>query len=369
MKKTLFIGLGVLIAGALVCTSLVGAGSRMMNLFSPLPQPPQLKSEEVDLGKSLFFDGRLSGDGTTSCASCHIPEKTYTDGEPLSAGYPNTLYFRNTPTLINAGFKKFLYWDGRLPGSDLPTVVRDHLSEAHFMQADGRLIIERLRQVPEYEETFKKVYGSEPSYGRILNALTAFVKSLMSEETPFDKYLNGDRKTLSDGAKRGFALFRRKAGCGRCHSGPLLTDEKFHRLGVPENPQIFEDPFRHITFRRFFKTLGVEGYASLREDVGLYAVTKEEKDRGLFKTPSLREVSRTSPYMHNGIFKSLEEVVNFYNKGAGSRDKDPLLKPLNLSDREKKDLVEFLGSLSSPERILDAPPFWDYQIRELGKNE
>ncbi len=368
MKKTLFIGLGILIGGALVCTTLVGAGSRMINLFGPLPQPPQLKSEEVELGKKLFFDGRLSGDGTTFCASCHIPEKAYTDGEPLSAGYPNTLYFRNTPTLINAGFKKFLYWDGRLPGNDLPTVIRDHLSEAHFMQADGRLIIERLRQVPEYEETFKKVYGGEPSYGKILNALSAFVKSLTSEEIPFDKYLNGDRKALSAGAERGLFLFKGKAGCNRCHAGPLLTDERFHRLGVPENPQIFEDPLRHITFRRFFKTLGVEGYASLRHDVGLYAITKEEKDRRLFKTPSLREVSRTSPYMHNGVFKSLEEIVSFYDKGDGSSDKDPLLKPLNLSDREKKDLVEFLGSLSGAEKVVSPPSFRDYQLRELGKN-
>lgn len=359
MKRTLLIGLLILLAGALVLTLLVRRKPTVMaGGLGPLPMPPELKAEEVALGKMLFFDGRLSGDGTTSCASCHIPEKGFTDGEPLSAGYPNTLYFRNTPTLVNTAFKKLVYWDGRLPGSDLPTVVRDHLTEAHFMQADGRLIIERLRQVPDYESAFKKVYGKEPSYGKILEAVSAYVKSLHSEEVPFDRYLSGKSKTLSDAAERGLRLFTGKADCVQCHSGPMLTDDGFHKLGVPENPEVFNEPLRHITFRRFFKTLGVEGYATLREDVGLYAVTKEGKDRGFFKTPSLREVGRTAPYMHNGIFKTLEEVVDFYDR----------IKSLNLSDQEKKDLVEFLNALSGKEWAVESPLLPGYQARELGKN-
>lgn len=333
--------------------------------LAPLPQPPTLKAEEVDLGKRLFFDTRLSGDATLSCASCHAPEKAFADGQALSAGYPSTLYFRNTPSLLNTAFKKLVYWEGRLPGSDLPTVVRDHLSEAHFMQADGRLIIERLRQVPEYEESFKKTYGGEPSYGKILNALSAYVKSLRSEGAAIDRFLSGDDGALAAEARRGLDLFKGRAGCIRCHQGPLLTDEGFHGLGVPENPEIFNEPLRHITFRRFFKTLGVEGHSRLNRDVGRYAVTKEDKDKGKFKTPSLREVAGTAPYMHNGIFKTLEDVMEFYNRGG---NKSGALQPLGLTDQEKKDLIAFLAALSGKEAAVEPPPRPEYQVRSLGKN-
>lgn len=333
--------------------------------LAPLPQPPTLKADEVDLGKRLFFDTRLSGDATLSCASCHVPEKAFADGQALSAGYPSTLYFRNTPSLLNTAHKKLVYWEGRLPGSDLPTVVRDHLSEAHFHQADGRLIIERLRQVPEYGESFKKAFGGEPSYGKVLNALSAYVKSLRSEGAAIDRFLTGDNGALSPEARRGLDLFNGKAGCIRCHQGPMVTDEGFHRLGVPENPEIFEEPLRHITFRRFFKTLGVEGYSRLSRDVGLYAVTKEDQDKGKFKTPSLREVARTAPYMHNGIFKTLDDVVEFYDRGG---DKSGAVQPLGLTDQEKKDLVAFLDSLSGKEMAVEPPLQPEYQVRSLGKN-
>ncbi len=335
----------------------------------PLPARPTLSPKEVELGKRLFFDPRLSGDATVSCASCHNPKKAWTDGLALSVGYPTTLYFRNTPSLLNTAYKKLVYWDGRLLGEDLPTVVRDHLSEAHFMQADGRVIEERLRQVPEYEAGFKEVYGGEPSYGKILNAVSAYVKSLVSEEVPLDQYLSRDQNALTTSAKRGLSLFQGKARCIQCHSGAMLTDERFYKLGLKENPAVFEEPLRHITFRRFFKTLGVEGYHALREDVGLYAITKDPKDKGKFKTPSLREVARTAPYMHNGTLQTLEEVVGFYNRGGGDDpDKDPALAPLNLSEQEIQDLVEFLKALSGKETEVEPPPVAEYQLRDLGKN-
>lgn len=337
--------------------------------IDPLPKPPELKPDEVSLGKMLFFEARLSGDGSISCATCHIPQKAFSDGDALSAGYPSTLYFRNTPSLLNAVFKKWLYWDGRLPGSDLPTVVRDHLSEAHFMQADGRLLVERLRQIPEYEEAFKKAYGGEPSYGKILNAVSAYVKSLVSRDAPIDRYLSGDNEALSQAAKKGLELFKGKAGCVSCHSGALLTDENFHNLGVPENPAVFNEPLRHVTFRRFLKTLGVEGYHGLQKDVGFYAVTKEGSDTGKFKTPSLREVSKTAPYMHNGIFTTLEEAVDFYDKGGGDgQSKDTALKPLALSPDEKKELIEFLKASSGKEETIESPTVFEYKLRMLGEN-
>lgn len=337
--------------------------------IAPLPVSPSLNPKEVELGKRLFFDSRLSGDATISCVSCHNPKKAWTDGLALSIGYPTSLYFRNTPSLLNTLHKKLLYWEGRLPGDDLPTVVRDHLSEAHFMQADGRLIEERLRQVPEYEASFKEIYSAEPSYGKVLNAVATYVKSLVSEDVPLDRYLAGDANALSAGAKRGMNLFQGKARCIQCHSGSMLTDERFHNLGLKENPAVLEEPLRHITFRRFFKTLGVEGYHALRKDVGLYAVTKDTKDKGKFKTPSLREVAGTSPYMHHGALQTLEEVLGFYNRGGGDGlDKDPALKHLDLSKQEIQDIVEFLKSLSGKETEVEPPPLAEYELRKLGEN-
>ncbi|MFQ5928153.1 MAG: cytochrome-c peroxidase [Acidobacteriota bacterium] len=339
--------------------------------LAPLPRlvqaPPNVK--QVEIGKLLFFDGRLSGDGTVSCASCHDPAKGWTDGLKLSKGYPGSLYFRNTPTVLNAAHGRYLYWDGRLPASDLATLVRDHISEAHFMQADGRLVVERLRQVPPYEQGFKQAFGGEPSYGRILNAVAAFLKTLRSQQVPFDRYLRGDASAISAAAKRGVDLFQGKAGCIRCHSGSMLSDGDFHNVGVTVNRSIFRTPERHITFRRFFKTLGVSEYAGLRQDVGLYAITKRPEDRGRFRTPTLREVANTAPYMHDGSVATLEEVVELYNRGGGrASGKDALLRPLGLTAGEKSDLVAFLKTLSG-ERIAIRPVVIpEYQLRSLGEN-
>lgn len=364
MSRALRLSLVLFLIAVEVCICYgMGYSQESEEVFVPLPAPPVLKLEEVELGKRLFFDPRLSGDATISCASCHSPKKAWTDGLALSVGYPTSLYFRNTPTLLNTAFKKLVYWDGRLSGEDLPTAVRDHLSEAHFMQADGRLLVERLRQVPEYEAGFKTVYGEDPSYGKILNAISAYVKSLVSEDVPLDRYLSGDLGALSSNAKRGKDLFQGKAGCIQCHYGPLLTDERFHKLGLSENPEVFKEPLRHITFRRFFKTFGVEGYDVLREDVGLYAVTKDPKDKGKFKTPPLREVARTAPYMHNGVFESLEEVVEFYNRGGAEA-----LEPLDLSNEEKQDLIAFLEALSGKETPMEPPEEAPYELRGLGEN-
>ncbi len=328
-----------------------------------------LDPAQVDLGRQLFFDPRLSGDATLSCATCHSPERGWADGLALSKGYPGTRYFRNTPTVVNAALGRLMYWDGRLPASDLPTVVRDHISEAHFLQADGRLVIERMRQVPKYERQFKSAFGGEPTYGRILNAVAAFVSSLTSQDVPFDKFLAGDEAAMSDKAKRGLELFKGKAGCIQCHDGAMLSDGKFHSLGLNSNPEIFQDPLRHITFRRFFRTLGVPDYASMRQDAGLYCVTKVKHDRELVRTPTLREVSMTAPYMHDGQLPTLEAVVSFYNSGGGPRSsKDERLKPLGLSEDEQSALVEFLKALSGKPIEVARPKLPAYQLRKLGDN-
>ena len=324
-----------------------------------------------DLGRLLFHDGRLSGDGSTSCATCHDPNNAFADGKPLSDGYSRgNLYFRNTPTLLNASKMPVYDWDGRFAQGDLATVVRDHIAEAHFMNLDGRLLVERMRQVPEYEDGFKQLLGSEVSYGKVLNAVAAYLQTLeSSSDNPYLAYRAGDQNALSAQAQRGLDLFEGKAGCVSCHSGDLLSDGEFHSLGVQDNPSIFEEPLRHITFRRFFRMFGVSEYATMRDDPGLYALTADAADRGRFRTPSLLEVARTAPYMHGGVFDSLREVVEFYNAGSGnSSNKDAALRPLGLTDTEVGDLVAFLESLASPVVTEDEPDVPAYQPRTLGVN-
>lgn len=359
----------VLIVGLALLTAVPGA--QQAPPLAPLPTAPPQKAELVELGRLLFFDERLSGDGGLACAYCHQPEKGWGDGQPLSEGYPGSPYFRNAPTLLNAAFQKQLYWDGRLSGADLPTIVRDHLTEAHFMNADGRLLQERMKQVPEYVEMFVRAFGKDdPSFGKILNALAAFEQTLVSRNVPFDRYLKGDQGALSAEARQGLALFTGKAGCLQCHNGPLLSDGQYHALGVPENPRIIEEPERHITLRRFNRTLGVPNAVNLREDVGRYAVTKERKDWKTFRTPTLRELRDTAPYMHNGALATLADVVEFYNRGGGSgTPKSPLLKPLGLTEAEKRALVAFLESLSGDPLVIEWPKALpDYKVRRFGEN-
>ena len=337
--------------------------------LGPLPPLPAPKAEQIELGRFLFFDPRLSGDGGIACASCHDPATGWGDGKALSTGYPGSEYFRNAQTLLNAAHYKRNYWDGRMAGSDLPTLVRDHLTEAHFMQVDGRLVSERMKQVPEYVDLFQKGFGAEPNFGRTITAVAAFVRTLVSRNAPIDRYLRGDQAALSAEARQGLELFQGKAGCAQCHGGPLLSDQRYHALGVPENLDIFANPFRHISFRRFFRTLGAPGVERYRDDPGLYGVTKDRADWGKFRTPSLREVSRTAPYMHNGSLPTLEDVVAFYDRGGGPHpNKSPLLRPLGLSGAEQRALVEFLQSLAGDPIVIEPPDLPDYKPRTLGKN-
>jgi cytochrome c peroxidase len=318
--------------------------------------------ELVDLGRHLYFEPRLSGDGSLSCASCHQLDQHGSDGLPLSIGYPGTLYFRRTPSIYNASRRPLFYWDGRLSGKDMPTLVRDHIAEAHFMQADGRLVLERLRQIPYYETTFKEVMGGEPSYGKILNAITAFVGTLNVENAPFDRFIAGESAALGADEKAGWALFNGKAGCVRCHSGTDLSDGLYHNTGVPTNPDIFLEPQRHITFRRFMKTFGVPDYRQRRFDAGLEIITHNAEDTGKFLTPSLRDLNDAGPYMHNGMVPSLEEVIAHYNSGNEN------LPSLHMNGSEQKNLLAFLKSLKGTPPTIEVPEPKEYEERVLGEN-
>lgn len=323
---------------------------------------------QLALGKYLFFDRRLSASNALSCASCHQPDKAFTDGLPMSIGYPGSALFRNTPTLLNVSRAKAAYWDGRLSGDDLPTIVRDHLTEPFFMASDGRLLIERMKQVPEYVELFQAASGAEPSFGAILKALAAYVGSLDSPPAPYDRFVGGDAKAISADAEAGKKLFEGKARCATCHPGPLFTDHQYYNLGLRTDRRLLDDPERHITFRRFFRGLGTPNFRNLTDDAGRYVLQFNESDRGKFRAPILREVGRTAPYMHDGRFATLEEVIDFYDRGGGDGQQAGL-KPLRLAAREKRQLVAFLQSLSSDPIEIAAPEMPDYTLMPLGADE
>lgn len=333
--------------------------------FAPSPIKAAT-DEQIALGKLLFFERRLSASNAVSCASCHQPDKAFTDGLPVSIGYPGTALFRNTPTLLNVSHVKAACWDGRMSGADLGSVVRDHLTEPFFMAADGRLLIERMKQVPEYVELFNIAYGVEPDFGTILKALAAYVGSLNSPPAPFDRFVNGDVQALSADALAGKKLFEGKAGCATCHPAPLFTDHKFYDLGLRTDPTLLDDPERHVTFRRFFRGLGTPNYRNLSDDAGRFVVAFNETDRGEFRTPSLREVGRTAPYMHDGRFMTLEDIIDFYDRG-GEKGQRAGLKPLQLEPNEKRQLVAFLKSLSSDPVQMVVPELPDYMLMPLGK--
>lgn len=330
-----------------------------------LPETKPGNADMVELGKQLFFDTRLSGDMGVSCATCHDPAKGFADGLPLSAGYPSVEYFRNAPTLINSRFKNVFMWDGRLDGADMGTLVRDMITEAHTMNMDSRLMQERLKQVPEYDAMWKKFRKDDINGMRVYGVVGEYVKTLVSRNAPIDRFLKGDANALTSQQKDGYAIFTGKGGCVACHNGPLGSDGQLHRTGVPENPEVLANPNRSITLLRHYATSGMPNYMNARTDVGHYAISKDPADMGKFATPSLRELKTTAPYMHNGMFDSLEKVVEFYDQGGG---KDSELKPLGLSSSEKKALVAFLASMSGEPLAVTPPTLPDYQPRQFGKN-
>lgn len=318
---------------------------------------PEYNAAKAELGKRLFFDKRLSGDVALSCASCHDPEKGFTDGLELSKAYPGSDGFRNTPTLINTALAANWFHDGRI-GTNLNDVTRESLTEDYNMNMDMRLMQERVKQDPVYLEMFEAAGWGEPSNGSIRNAIPEYLKTLISKNVPFD---NG---TMSDAAQRGQELFEGKAGCISCHNGPLLTDESRHNIGVPENPKIWSDPIRHATYAAFASFMGIENYMNVRRDVGAYIWDHKADGStiGTFITPTLRELKYTAPYMHNGMFDTLQEVVAFYNVGGGhDPNKDEMLKPLDLTYGEQQDLVAFLEALSG-DPLNTAEYVWEEPI-------
>jgi len=344
-----------LFAGALLCAVPASAIPP-----APLPPPPSpaenpTTPEKAELGKKLFFDRRLSGDGTMNCATCHDPESGYADMLPISLSYPTTRNWRNAPGLINAAYRKTLFRDGR--AGTLEEQALFPMMSPFEMNRNLDYLEEVLKTVPEYVAAFQKIFGGEITRQRVAMAIAAFERTVVSRDTPLDRHLRGEKDALTPRQRAGFALFVGKAGCAACHGGENLTDERFHNLGVPEDPGTKEDPRVGATARFVGKVSGFPDYRTLAEDPGRFLVTKAPADWKAFATPPLREVALTGPYMHNGSLKTLDDVIGFYDRGGGEDPgKSPLLKPLGLSKEEKEELKEFLAGGLSGKVTAFTPP-------------
>lgn len=340
--------LGMLLAWGLLLGSVQAAE---FPLPAPLPalQPPP--AARVELGRMLFFDRRLSGDGTMSCAVCHNPEQAYGDGRALSGAYPTNKHWRNSQSLLNLGYLNTFFWDGR--STSLESQAREPIHSSFEMNLNLDYLVEKLREIPEYRDRFRQAFGDEVSPAAVTAALADFQRTLVVRDTPFDRLLEGDQSALEAQARRGLALFYGKAACARCHSGPLLSDQQFHNLGVEETPELLKDPQRRATRHFFQRQLGLE---RMDRDPGRFAVSGKPADLGAFRTPPLRQVAETGPYTHNGSLATLAAVIAFYNQGGGpAAGKSPLLSPLNLTDAEQADLLAFLHSLSGTIPVVKAP--------------
>lgn len=320
----------------------------------PVAAPPDNPTtpEKVALGKKLFWDGRLSGNGMMPCVACHFPDLGWGTGSAISFGYPGTTHWRNSQTILNSAHYNKLFWDGSVASLEQQAAAAAHGAVAG--NGDDAMMEMRLRFVPDYVAAFKTVFGTEwPNIYDAWRAIAAFERTIVSdpEKVPFDRFMNSDGDAIGEDARRGLELFRGKAGCISCHNGPLLSDQRFYRLGVPRPPVFADDPLQQITVRWEIYQKGVpeEAYRTAEDDLGLYFVTKRPPDKGKYRTPSLREIVWTGPYMHNGVFATLEDVIDFYDAGGGAGS---ALVPLGLTETEKADLLAFLATLSMDEPLL-----------------
>ncbi len=293
-----------------------------------VPQPKSNLStpERVELGKHLFFDPRLSGSGWISCATCHNPALGWSDGLPTAIGHGMQVLGRSTPTILNIAYQKSQFWDGR--AATMEEQALGPIQAEPEMAGNMENVIRDLSDLPMYRKMFDTAYpGQGITNDTIAKAIATFERTVVSSDSPFDLWLKG-QNTMSVAAVRGFDLFKGKANCAACHSGFNFTDNGFHNIGLPNNT-----------------------------DAGRFAIKPIKVMKGAFKTPTLRDAALTPPYMHNGQYKSLEEVVDHYNNGGTPTfdNLDPNMKKLDLSKQEKKDLVEFLKSLTGSPLMITYP--------------
>lgn len=285
-----------------------------------VPEDNPLTKEKVELGKLLYFDKRLSRDSTVSCATCHDPRMGWTDRAPVSTGIKGQKGGRSAPTVLNSAYAEVQFWDGRAPS--LEEQAKGPIQNPIEMGFTHKEAVARIAAVKGYAPLFKAAFGDAAvDIDRIAKAIASFERTVVTGDAPYDRAEAGDKDALSPAAQRGMALYFGKANCSVCHSGPSFTDSQFHNLGV--------------------------GMAAAQPDLGRHDQTKLDADKGAFKTPTLRNLRDTAPYMHDGSQRTLAEVVDFYDKGG---EKNPWLskdmRPLKLTPEEKKDLLSFLDALN-----------------------
>jgi len=284
----------------------------------PVPDPAYNVTtvEKVELGRLLYFDKRLSKDGTVSCASCHDPGKGFSNAEPFATGIGGQLGGRNSPTVYNAAYQNETFWDGR--AKTLEEQAFGPIQNPVEMGNTIHDMVANVSAVEEYKDLFKKAFDDRKiSENWVVRAIAAFERTILSGDAPYDRFKAGDKGALSEAAQRGLAVFEGKGRCVLCHSGPTFTDNTFHNLGV--------------------------GTGAEKPDAGRMDVTKDAKDWGKFKTPTVRNAAVTGPYMHDGSEATLEAVVELYDKGGvPNKNLDPLMQPLGLTAEEKADLVTFM---------------------------
>jgi cytochrome c peroxidase len=312
-----------------------------------LPSSPiDLKNESVKkivgLGKRLFFDPRLSASNQISCSSCHIPDLNWADGREVSVGHDHAVNTRNAPSLENVWALKKLFWDGR--SASLEDQAQSPLTSSIEMHQDMKVLPKKLRKIKGYKELFAAAFGNDKiTSEQIFKSLADYQRTIVSRKSDFDRFLEGNKNALTDQQLVGLHLFRTKARCINCHNGPLFTDQEFHNVG--------------LTY-----------YGRKFQDLGLYNVTKKPADVGKFKTPSLRNVMRTGPWFHNGLFTDMDGILNMYNVGMPvqkvrpEQENDPLLpkndkllRGLRLSKGERDAVVSFLQAISTAP-WKDRPP-------------
>lgn len=278
-----------------------------------IPDDNPLTPEKIALGKKLFWDKRWSASGTVACVSCHQPDHGWSDPQQFSTAFNGKPTLRHAPTIINRLFSDRQLWTG-LRASPEDQAKNDG-------NRTDELVVKNLGTIPEYQREFRKVFGHELEPDGVAKAIASYVRTILSGNSPYDRFKAGDRKAMSVTAQRGLAVFEGKAQCVRCHAGFNFTDEGYRNIGV--------------------------GMDKEKPDLGRFLVTKVEADKGAFKTPTLRDAAKRGPYMHDGSEKTLADVVAFYNRGGIKtpwRSSD--IRPLGLTAEEQADLVEFMKALS-----------------------
>jgi cytochrome c peroxidase len=319
-----------------------------------IPKTNPLSAAKVELGRKLFFDARLSADGKVSCSSCHDPKLAFTDGKVVAEGISGRLGVRNSPSLLNALFNVQQFWDGRTDTLE-QQAAEPLVNPLEMGNASHAEVVDRLRSISEYRAEFQSVFGSEITIERMSQAIASYERTLLSGDSPLDRFLAGKEDAISVEAKRGFAIFRGRGRCTRCHSfteqQPFFTDFAYHNTGVAAMHPGFEGLARQAAAaaetdraKAIIDNLSRE-YGG--QELGRILISYQLFDVGAYRTPGLRNVAVTAPYFHNGSAKTLAEVVKFYDGGGRHNlNIDEELHPLGLTEDERRDLAKFLESLT-----------------------